>query len=106
LGNASNLRIPFVFSMVTFRFTGTLTPENLSTVNNNYMVMKNGQIALINFFRKNCAMRIKINVKVTVFYTVSPSVLTVLAEAESTKTACMVWFRVRLGGSSLLPALK
>ena len=73
LGNASNLSIPFVFSMTTLRFTGTLTPENFSIVSNNCMVMKNGQIARINFFRKNYAIRIKINVKVTVFYTVSPS---------------------------------
>ena len=73
LGNASNLSIPFILSIVTRRFTGILTPENFSIVSNNCMVMKNGHTTRINFFRKNCAISIKINVKVTVFYTVSPS---------------------------------
>ena len=75
---------------MTLRFTGTLTPENNSIVSKNYMVIKNGQTARISFFRKNCAISIKITVKVTVFYTVLPSALTTLADSESAWTACMV----------------
>jgi len=68
---------------MTLRFTGTLTPAKISIVNSSYSVMKNGQIARISFFKKNCAIIIKTTAKVSVFYTAAPSDLTVLADSAS-----------------------